>query len=210
VHLNSLNTLAPVGLDVSRETLEKLYTYVGLIKKWNSAINLVSSSTLATIWERHILDSAQIFPLVPRHFIGCHDIGSGAGLPGLVLAIISSELEGERYFTLVEADLRKATFLREAARHLDLQVEVKAERTETLGPGCADVLTARALAPLIQLVGTAQFLLEPGGTSIFPKGERYRDEIAAAHEKYKFNCEIFPSKTQQKCAILRISEIEHV
>jgi 16S rRNA (guanine527-N7)-methyltransferase len=193
-----------LSFDVSRETLERLEDYEHLIRKWNPTINLVSKASLGDLWQRHIVDSAQIFPLFPMDARRCVDIGSGGGLPGIVLAVISSEMAPERRFTLVEADQRKATFLRQAVRSMGLKVEVVSSRIETLSPLDAEVLTARALAPLSRLMVVAQKHVGVGGVCIFPKGETYLQEIDAARKEFTFECEITQSLTDPKGAILKV------
>ena len=106
------------GLDVSRETLAALQQFEQLVRRWNSAINLVSKSTLSEIWPRHILDSTQIFSLCPPNAVTWADFGSGGGFPGIVVAILAAQLKPDLRVTLVESDLRKATFLRQAAQTL--------------------------------------------------------------------------------------------
>jgi 16S rRNA (guanine527-N7)-methyltransferase len=202
--------LGMIDLDVSRETIEKLEQFLALIKKWNTAINLVSKPSLAMAWDRHILDSAQIFSVTPESAIHFVDIGSGGGLPGIVLAVLSEELAPDRRFTLVESDQRKAAFLREASRALCLNLTVLSERAESISPLGAEVLSARAFAPLSQLLGTAQRHLLPDGCCLFPKGESYMDEIDAAKKEWTFEYEAITSKTDPRGAILKIYGIQHV
>jgi 16S rRNA (guanine527-N7)-methyltransferase len=199
-----------VGADVSRETVGKLLQYGELIKKWNPAINLVSKSTIPDVWDRHIVDSLQLFPALPLSATRCLDIGSGAGLPGLVLAIISAQLNQDRVFTLVESDQRKCAFLREAARALGLQVAVLNSRVEGLKPFRADVLSARALAPLSKLLAHAVVHLAPDGVCLFSKGEMFSQEIAVAKELYEFQYEVIVSKTDPNGVILKVYGIKNV
>ncbi len=129
--------------DVSRETLERLDAYVGLLAAWNRRINLVGASTLGDPWRRHILDSAQLLPHVPRQARVLVDLGSGAGLPGLILSIL-----GVPEVHLVESDQRKAAFLFEAARITGAACKIHPVRAEKMPRLAADVVTARALARL--------------------------------------------------------------
>jgi 16S rRNA (guanine527-N7)-methyltransferase len=180
-------------VDVSRETFERLEAYVALMKKWNSAINLVSPSTISEIWTRHILDSAQIYGLEPESpNIWC-DLGSGGGLPALVVAIMAKDANPDLLVTCIESDLRKATFLRTVARELELNLSVLSERIEKAEPQNADVLSARALASLDALCGFAERHLKAGGVAIFPKGENYRQEIDEALENWSFQLDTYPS-----------------
>ncbi|NDW54373.1 16S rRNA (guanine(527)-N(7))-methyltransferase RsmG [Aliiroseovarius sp. PrR006] len=197
-------------IDVSRETFERLEAYVALMKKWNSAINLVSPSTISEIWTRHILDSAQIYGLAPENpNIWC-DLGSGGGLPALVVAIMAKEANPDLSVICIESDLRKATFLRTAARELDLNLSVRSERIEKTEPQDADVLSARALASLDALCGFAERHLKPGGVAIFPKGENYQQEIDEALENWSFQLDTYSSKTHPHAVILKIKEISRV
>lgn len=203
-------SLDEIGLDVSRETLGRLEIYAELIAKWNPAINLVSKKSLSDIWFRHIVDSAQMFPEMLDCAVNCLDIGSGGGFPAIVLAIMSTEKWSERKFDLIESDQRKATFLREVTRTLDLPIKVFDNRAERLTPFGADLLTARALAPLPKLLELASRHLDPEGVCLFPKGETFLQEISEAEQFFTFNCSIIPSKTDANCAILKISGIRNV
>ena len=203
-------TFDKAGIDVSRETLSSLNLYAELIDKWNPAINVVSKASLPDLWTRHIIDSAQIYRHISNSAQRCIDLGSGGGLPGIVLAILSAEDHSSRHFTLVESDQRKATFLKEAARIIGLNITVQACRIEVLRPADAEFLTARALAPLSKLIGIASRHLDRSGTCLFSKGETYQREIDEAFKFYTFNCEIISSITDPKCAILKIDGIRNV
>lgn len=157
--------------DVSRETTDRLNTYVALIQKWTGKINLVAPSQVDHLWTRHILDCLQIAPLLPASATSITDIGSGGGLPGLVLAIHDKEYCPQRHISLVESDQRKAAFLRTVIRELDLNATVFAERIEKVDIPPADVVTARALAPLARLLELAAPLIKPDGLAIFAKGQ---------------------------------------
>lgn len=195
--------------DVSRETMERLIVFDQLIRKWNPTINLISKASMDDLWSRHIEDSAQIYQHIPLDAVKCVDIGSGGGLPGIVLAVIAKDLAPERQFTLIESDQRKATFLRQAVRTLDLNTKVLANRTEAVNPLRADLLSARALAPLSKLLATAQHHLTPKGTCLFPKGETYVQEIADARKQFVFDCDAIQSLTDPKGAILKIHGIQN-
>lgn len=198
------------GLDVSRETLAGLQAYVGLIEKWNPAINLIARSTVDDIWNRHIVDSAQLGRFLAQKPRLWADLGSGGGLPGLVLAILARDLSPETGFHLVESDQRKATFLRQAALHLSLDVTVHVARVEVLPPVLADVVSARALAPLVTLCGFASRHMRPGGVAYFPKGARYEAEIAEARRSWRFDLEEMESVTQDGARLLKLTAIDHV
>jgi 16S rRNA (guanine527-N7)-methyltransferase len=194
-------------LDVSRETEGRLDALVGHLVKWNAAINLVGRSTLSEVWTRHILDSAQLFELAPGGAEHWADLGSGAGFPGLVIALLATERAPALRVTLVEADQRKAEFLRSAARACGVPVTVHARRIDALPPLGADVLSARALAPLTDLLGFAARHLLPGGTALFPKGAGHEAEIAAALERWRFSVQKHPSRTDRDSVVLRIGDI---
>jgi len=187
---------------VSRETLAKLEAYLGLLVKWQKAINLVGRSTLEDPWRRHVLDCAQLFRHLPTGPLRVADLGSGAGLPGLVLAVL-----GVAEMHLVEADRRKAQFLREAARHLALDnVRVHAVRIDTLDLQ-VDVVTARALAPLTDLLPLAVPLLAPGGRLLLLKGRTAEAELAAAAEKWTMRVAVEPSIVDPRGRVLVLDEV---
>lgn len=198
------------GLDVSRETLERLKAYEALLKKWNPAINLVSKATLEDAWTRHFVDSAQIFDITPDQTGHWVDIGSGGGFPGLVVAIMAKEARPDMRTTLIESDLRKATFLRTVIRETGIRAEVIAERIEKVLPQQADVLSARALAPLNQLLAFAEQHLSPKGLTVFPKGKTAVDEINASLETWQFDLQKLDSQTDPEAVILKIRNIRRV
>ncbi|MDP3197368.1 16S rRNA (guanine(527)-N(7))-methyltransferase RsmG [Tabrizicola sp.] len=198
---------AVAGVNVSRETFEALRAYEALVLRWNPAINLVSKKSLPELWDRHIADSAQVFALCPHDATSWADLGSGGGFPGLVVAVLAKELQPKLHVTLVESDLRKATFLRQAAQALALDVTVRSERIESLKPLDVDVLSARALAPLSELLGFAKLHLCRAGVAIFPKGARYQDEISQARKAWDFEVDTQPSLSEGEAALLVIRNI---
>lgn len=202
--------LVLAGLDVSRETSHRLESLTALLLKWNPAINLVAKSTVADAWTRHILDSAQIYRLAPEVVAHWADLGSGGGFPGLVIACLAKELDPQRKMTLVESDQRKATFLRQAARQLDLSVTVLAQRIEEIPALQADVLSARALAALPQLCTFAHRHLASDGLALFPKGAQYRAELTDAGREWQFDLNVVPSETDPAAVILAMKAIAHV
>jgi 16S rRNA (guanine527-N7)-methyltransferase len=195
------------GVDVSRETLDTLKAFENQVRRWNAAINLVSKNSLDDLWSRHIADSAQIFRACPTIATTWVDLGSGGGFPGLVVAILAREAKPELNVTLVEADVRKATFLRQASQALGLNVTVLSARIESLSPQKADVLSARALASLSELLSYAESHLQPDGTAIFPKGARYAEELAQAREAWDFDVEAIPSASDKDAAVLVVRNI---
>lgn len=191
--------------DVSRETLARLETYASMLLRWNPTINLVSSRDTTQLWTRHIEDSLELAPLIPLDAAFAVDLGSGGGLPGIVLAIATRV-----QFHLVEADQRKAAFLREAARATQCPVVIHATRIETCGIAEAPVITARALAPLPVLLERAAPLLSPDGVCLFPKGRGYAGELTAAASRWQMHVETLPRRSEPDAAILRIREIKRV
>lgn len=193
---------------VSRETSERLANYSEMLLKWNRKINLVSKKTSSDLWERHIDDSLQVWDYRPRAIKTWADLGTGAGLPGIVLAIAAKEQEPDLKLVLVEADSRKCAFLHIVATKLDLNVDVLNERIEKLAPLNADVVSARALAGLPKLLEMAKKHLKSGGICLFPKGETVHKEIEAARKFWTFDCISHPSQTRPASAILEIGAIE--
>jgi len=159
-------------LDVSRETIDKFQAYLTLLEKWQRRINLVANSTLAEAWQRHILDSGQLAALYPPQTTRVMDVGSGAGFPGLVLAIM-----GGVTVDLVESDQRKAVFLSTVIRELGLPAKVHNQRIETLPRLFPDVITARALAPVPKLLKLIENQLSPEIVCLFLKGAAVEDEL---------------------------------
>ena len=168
------------GIDVT--ALDRLDAYVAHLKKWQRAINLVGPKTLEDPRRRHILDGAQLVPLLPPAPIRIADLGSGAGLPGLVLAVMTGA-----DVHLIESDQRKATFIREAARVTDTAVTVHAARIEDVPPLDAGVVTARALAPLERLLPWVHRHLGNGGQSLLLKGADADEELTLAQKNWRMN-----------------------
>lgn len=192
-------------VNVSRETHARLEEFVALLTKWNRRINLVSPASLTQVWHRHIADSVQIWDHARRGSTWV-DLGSGGGFPGIVLAILALEAESPA-FTLVESDQRKATFLRQAIRDLDLRAEVKTNRIEDLPPLGADTISARALAPLPLLLVYLHEHLAPSGQALLHKGERYEAELSQAQERWTFDHRIWQSRTEPRGVILEVTNI---
>lgn len=194
--------------DVSRETRARLDTHRTLLERWNPRINLVSKASLVDVWTRHFADSAQLWAHAPAG-IGCWlDLGSGAGFPGLVIAAIAAEQAPSLRVLLVEADQRKAAFLTEVIRATGVNATVLARRIEDLPPQSADVISARALAPLPELLAHAEKHLRPGGICLFPKGETVHKELADAASRWRFEHRLHPSRTDARAALVEIGAIE--
>ncbi|WP_147126556.1 16S rRNA (guanine(527)-N(7))-methyltransferase RsmG [Shimia ponticola] len=195
--------------DVSRETKADLEAYVALLLKWNNTINLVAKSTEDEIWTRHIEDSLQIWPILPDAEL-LVDMGSGGGLPGIVLAICAKHDPRIKAVTLIEADIRKSTFLQTVIRDLGLPAKVLSRRISECPPLNAQLVTARALSDLASLLGFCDRHLAPGGTAVFPKGARADEEIETAENDWRFAVEKVPSATDPNAVILKIGDIARV
>lgn len=195
------------GVNVSRETYDDLQRFSDLVRKWTVKINLISPSTVPELWERHVVDSAQIYASSPETFDKWVDIGSGGGFPGIVMAIIGKEKHPNAVFVLIESDLRKATFLRTVIRELGLSAVVLAERIEQAAPQGADVVSARALSTLSTLLPFVERHLNPNGYAILHKGKKARDEVAEARNYWRFALEESPSLTDLDAQILVVKRI---
>ena len=187
---------------VSRETLDRLVAYADLLTKWQARINLVGPETLPDLWSRHFLDSAQLFPLIPPTARRLVDLGSGAGFPGLVLAVM-----GAPDVHLVESDQRKCAFLREAARVSGTMVTIIPKRIEQVAPLAADVVTARALAPVVKLLDWAAPHLAAGGECLFLKGRGADDELTATAKEWNIAVDRSPSLTDPAGFVLQLREV---
>ncbi|MGH6797796.1 MAG: 16S rRNA (guanine(527)-N(7))-methyltransferase RsmG, partial [Roseiarcus sp.] len=192
---------------VSCETEDRLAAFVDLLQRWRKTTNLISDSTFASVWTRHIADSAQLLALAPeaKRWV---DLGSGAGFPGLVIAIQLADVPGA-IVHCIESDGRKCAFLREAARATGAAAAIHPERVEAIEPtslGTVDTVTARAFAPLPLTLKLARPWMERGATAVFPRGESARDQIAALPEATAYAIEALPSVVNPKAAILRIRQ----
>jgi len=194
------------SLSVSRETTAQLNEFVALVKKWNPVINLIAKGSISNIWSRHIEDSAQIIALAKLSDCWI-DIGSGGGFPGIVVAICLKEISPSTCVILVESDLRKAAFLRQAAATLKLNCEIHSFRVESLTLARAATVSARALAALPKLLEYAETLVETDGVCLFMKGQSHQDELVAAQKSWSFEHDIVPSQTDIHAAVLKIRNI---
>ncbi len=196
--------------NVSRETLSRLETYAGLLAKFQKTINLVSRETLNDVWRRHFLDSAQLYPLLPPAARVILDLGSGAGFPALVLALLGQGAGRALEMHLVEADTRKSIFLREVARQTGCAVTVHNARLEAVAPFAVDVITARAFAPLTGLLTiVAPFLEFPGPrpVALLLKGRQAREELTEATKEWKMDADLIPSVTEPEAGVLRLRDV---
>ncbi|MCW5729568.1 MAG: 16S rRNA (guanine(527)-N(7))-methyltransferase RsmG [Alphaproteobacteria bacterium] len=191
--------------NVSRETLARLEIYAALLRRWQNAINLVGPATLDDIWRRHFLDSWQVLPLAPPGAHRWADLGSGAGFPGMVLAIL-----GVPEMHLVESDGRKCAFLGEVARETGTKVQIHRARIETLAPLAADIITARALAPLERLLLWSHRHAAPGATCLFLKGREVERELTLASESWTLQLRRHPSRSDPAGIVLEVKGLHRV
>jgi 16S rRNA (guanine527-N7)-methyltransferase len=203
--LSAAEACRRLGIDAAGRA--RLDAYLALLERWQRRINLVGAATLADPWRRHILDSGQLVPWLPPGRPRLADLGSGAGFPGLVLAIVS-----QAEVTLIEADARKCAFLAEAARHTGTVVTVLNRRIESVDGDAAvrpfAVVTARALAPLDPLIGLARPLLAADGALLLLKGRAFPDELTAARVRWKMRVVTRPSVSDDDGVVARIDHIE--
>jgi len=197
------------AFDVSRETIGRLEMLVAELQRWQTIKNLVGPSTLAQVWDRHIADSLQLLAYADD---GARwlDLGSGAGFPGLVIALAG--VERGIAVSLVESNDRKCAFLRHVIRLSCIKANVHAERLERVVPdyvGRADIVSARALAPLADLLTWTAPLLKAGTTGLFPKGKEASTELTEAEKQWKFSAEILTSRTDSNARIFRITSLEN-
>lgn len=206
----AMQSLLKGRIDVSRETVERLEIYHKLLLQWQTVQNLVSPRTLTEVWSRHFADSAQLLPLLgqPRVLV---DLGSGAGFPGLVLAILMMD-QPEFKAHLVEANARKCAFLKDVARATGANVEIYNCRIEVFAIestiDAIDVVTARALKPLNLLLELGAFAFQDGACGVFLKGQSVDLEIEEALSKWCFQAESFESCTDKEGRIVKINHIK--
>lgn len=186
---------------VSRETYQKLETYVALLTKWQASVNLVGASTIPTIWTRHILDSYQLIGLIPSGNL-LIDIGSGGGLPAIVLSIAGHDV------SLVESDGKKVAFLREVSRALELKNTIHHQRVENVSLSNISIITARAFAPVAAILLMLHKELTSSHRLFLLKGKNWREEISEAEKSFAFVCETHTSITDPSGVILILSNIQ--
>jgi len=199
--LDRLNAIVPV----SRETFGRLERYVSHLLAWQARINLIGPSTVSEVWQRHITDSVQILAL-GRTNARWLDIGSGGGLPGIVIGCFLADIKGA-HIDLVESNGKKAAFLRFVAGELNLPATIHAARIEAVVETLPqpDFVTARALAPLGDLMGFTNLLLKRGATALFPKGRGFEEELTQAQQSWHFCCRYHKSLTDRGAQILEIT-----
>lgn len=191
---------------VPRETIEQLDRYAALLVEWQSRLNLVGPATIPDLWVRHFLDSAQLLDHAPGRALDWLDLGSGAGFPGLVIAIMRPDVR----ITLVESRAKKCTFLNAVADACGIadRVTVLAERIEALPDRQFDVISARALASLSQLFDWGLRFAESNTLWLLPKGASVESELADARRKFSFSATLRPSITDPAARIVLARDVE--
>jgi 16S rRNA (guanine527-N7)-methyltransferase len=202
--------LQEVLFNVSRETVDNLVGFEELFRKWSTAINLASPSTLDQLWERHIIDSAQLFDMAPDA-LNWLDLGSGGGFPGIVLAILLKQRSGGS-IDLIESNGKKAAFLRTAIGQFSAPGTVHAMRIDAAWAKIAppDIITARALAPLSSLFVLAEPWLTTGATALFQKGRDYRREIEESRDAWSFDLVERASAINEDSVVLQIRNLRRM
>lgn len=196
---------------IPEECRPRLEHFAALVGRWNPKVNLVSRSSVPDLWHRHIVDSAQLVDFAPAGVRRWVDLGSGAGFPGLVVAIIGRHTHPEMSMTLVESDRRKAAFLTEAARVTDTKVDIIPARAEHVEPLRADVVSARALAPLAELLPLVERHLVPTGVALLLKGSGHQKEVDDAKRAgWRFAVTATPSVTDPAAVVLELREFRRV
>ncbi len=192
---------------VNPAEIEEFRAWKALLERWNDKINLVSKAAMGDFWTRHALDSWQLWPLVPERAQSFIDLGSGAGFPGIALAI-GCKRAGRGHVTLVESAGKKANFLRTVIRELDLPARVWADRAEKFPPQSFDIISARAFAPLPRLFTYAQPFWGEGTKTLLLKGANAQAELTEASESWSYHVEEFPSQSDPDGVILQISDLK--
>ena len=193
--------------NVSRETMNCLENYVDLLIKWNQSINLISKHTINQIWDRHVLDSAQLVRFIDKDVRKWVDLGSGAGFPGLIVASIVKDSIPKLCVSLVESDQRKCVFLRQAADLLKVNVEIFAGRVQDCSFKNADIISARALAPIKKLLPYfIQIGKIKGAKALFLKGKNINRELQDVEDLEQFNIKTYPSLVDESGFVLEVEK----
>lgn len=206
----SYEALKQVAGPVSRETFDVLQQFEKTFQAWAKRINLVASSTLDDVWNRHILDSAQLWPILPRKELRILDLGSGAGFPGLILALL---LKGEKIpglISLVDSNRKKTSFLQNAVGHFSLPAKVYGHRIEAVSNDVCmpDFVTARALTSLDTLLSLSERWLNRGARGLFHKGRDYQREIEESAHHWQFDLIKHPSKIDDESVVLEVTNLK--
>ena len=193
--------------NVSRETFLKLKCCQSMLEEWQQKFNLVSNATINDAWERHFLDSVQLFKYIPENASLMYDFGSGAGFPGIVIAVMANEKMPNLKVNLVESTTKKTVYLNAVKDNLKLNVNIINDRIEKISAQKADVITSRAMTSLVDLLKYSYKFTDKNTVCIFPKGKKYKEELAEAHKYWKFKCSIYPSELSDEGKILIITNL---
>ena len=197
--------------NVSRETKDRLVAFVSVLQEWNSKINLVSKNSMAEVWQRHVLDSLQLINFLPADIKHLVDIGSGAGFPGVILAIALMEKQPKAKVTLVESIGKKTVYLKDVCSRIGLvNTVVENQRIENMSFGAIDVITARAVAALEVLCGYCAPISGKKTKMLFLKGKSYADEMAVSQQKWKYDYHIHENMYSTDGVILELSNLRKV
>ena len=192
---------------VPRETIAPLKEFTSKLLTWNQSINLIAGSTEEDLWERHIVDSAQLLKTLPESG-KILDLGSGGGLPALVIGIITKYSGLPLHIDMIEKDARKCAFLKHVVLHFDLSANVYNQSINQVKPTPYDAVTSRALADLEALIGFAEPRIKKGGYCVFPKGKNSKQEIESALLSWNFDYKSIQSVTSDEAKILKIWDIQ--
>ena len=187
---------------LSSDQKQRLEKYSSLLIKWNQRINLIGRSTIEDLWQRHIIDSAQLVNFIGQGSKQIADLGSGAGLPGVVLSILTNHK-----LTLIESDKNKCVFLRQVKRELDLDIDIVEDRIENIKDTKFDVIVSRAMASVDKILNLGYPLLHPEGNMVLLKGESHQMELDDASHKWQFEVAKHNSQTNNDGAILVLDKI---
>ena len=196
-----------VAGSVSRETFESIVAFEASFRKWAARINLVAPNTMGELWQRHILDSAQLARLAPDA-LRWLDLGSGGGFPGAVMAVLLKDRPGGS-IDLVESNSKKAAFLRATLAELGAPARIHAARIEDVQVAMPEIVTARALAPLPKLLALTERWLTSGARALFHKGRDYRREIEESSASWAFDLVEYRSVIDADSVVLEISGLTH-
>jgi 16S rRNA (guanine527-N7)-methyltransferase len=199
---NSIDLQAYPFFDVSRETLNKFHLYYQLLKKWNKQVNLVQELSLNNFWLRHVMDSAQLSLYLPHQDAHIIDVGSGAGFPGMVLAMM-----GYRQCTLCESHTKKCLFLEEVARITETPVIIANKRLESMETNFFDVVTSRACDDLSMLLSYMKIVSRETSMGLFLKSTKVYQELEIAKKQWVFDYECYPSKTSDTGVVIKITNL---
>ena len=195
--------------NVSRETIKLLKAYESSLVEWQEKMNLVSKKSLSEAWQRHFEDSMQLFDLLPQDAEIVYDFGSGAGFPGMVLAIMAKEKTPYLKIKLVESISKKTLYLKHVKQLTSANVEIINDRIEKIKPELASAITSRAMCSLSELLKYSKPFCNSKTKLIFLKGRSYQEELNLAKKEWNFNLEVLPSKESEDGVILIITNLHH-